>query len=83
MEVSQDAMILERDEYSLGWVASEGIYTPENFTFQRLRACFKCTSVEALTDGSYQEWFVNGAGNGSDPDWGTSGMRCLSKWEAE
>ena len=76
-------MILERDSDSEGWVASEGIWKPETFSFERIRLCFKCTAVEALQDDTYQEWSVNGAANGAPPDWGTSTMTCLSKWEAE
>ena len=77
------AMILERDESSEGWIAYEGKWNPENFEFERLRACFKCPERGALDNGSYQGWFVNGAPSGADPDWGTSTMRCLSKWERE
>ena len=76
-------MILERDERSEGWIAYEGKWNPENFEFERLRASFKCPERGALDNGSYQGWFVNGAKSGAEPDWGTSTMRCLSKWERE
>ena len=76
-------MIIERDEGSDGWIAYEGKWNPETFEFERLRACFKCPDRGALDNGSYQGWFVNGARSGADPDWGTSTMRCLSKWERE
>ena len=77
------AMIIERDEGSDGWIAYEGKWNPETFEFERLRACFKCPDRGALDNGSYQGWFVNGARSGEDPDWGTSTMHCLSKWERE
>ena len=76
-------MIIERDEGSDGWIAYEGKWNPETFEFERLRACFKCPDRGALDNGSYQGWFVNGARGGAEPDWGTSTMRCLSKWERE
>ena len=57
---------------------------PENFEFERLRACFKCPERGALG-----QWFLSrmvsltGLKAGAEPDWGTSTMRCLSKWERE
>ena len=39
-------MIIERDEGSDGWIAYEGKWNPETFEFERLRACFKCWTVE-------------------------------------
>ena len=76
-------MIIERDEGSDGWIAYEGRWNPENYEFDRLRACFKCPERGALDNGSYQEWYVNAAPIGAAPNWGTSTMRCLSKWECE
>ena len=54
-------MIIERDEGSDGWIAYEGRWNPENYEFDRLRACFKCPERGALDNGSYQEWYVNAA----------------------
>ena len=76
-------MIIERDEGSDGWIAYEGRWNPENYEFDRLRACFKCPERGALDNGSYQEWYVNAAPIGAAPNWRTSTMRCLSKWESE
>ena len=76
-------MILERDRESEGWVASEGKWDPENYEFERPRACFKCPEVGALDNGSYNGWFVNRAAAGAEPEWGTSTMCCLSHWEPQ
>ena len=77
------AMILERDERSEGWVAQEGMLNPQNFEFERLRACLKCPEVGAPDNGSYQGWLVNRAVDGAEPDWGAATMRCLCCWERE
>ena len=77
------AMILERDERSEGWVAYEGMWNPQKFEFERLRACFKCPERGALDDGSWMGWFVNRAADGAEPDWGIATMRCFSHWERE
>ena len=76
-------MILERDERSEGWVAYEGMWNPQKFEFERLRACFKCPERGALDDGSWMGWFVNRAADGAEPDWGIATMRCFSHWERE
>lgn len=78
-----NAMILERDQHSDGWVAHEGHWNSGLQHFERMRACFRSTDPNALTNDTYNGWSVNRAADGAPPDWGDTLMTCLSRWEAD